>query len=56
LFSKGIIELRKEELRLKSEKVIGEHRFEGTKNDEGQSGTICSANNGNNNANNGINI
>jgi hypothetical protein len=27
---------------LKSEEGIGEHKFEGTKNDEGQSGTICS--------------
>jgi len=33
-------------LRLKNEKGPKEHRSKGTKNDEGQSGTICSANNG----------
>ncbi len=27
-----------------SEEGIREHKFEGTKNDEGQNGTICSAN------------
>ncbi len=36
-----------------SEEETGEHRFEGTKNEEGQSGTICSANNGKGNANSG---
>jgi hypothetical protein len=39
---------------LRSEEGIGEHKFEGTKNDEGYSGTIYSANNGKGNANNGI--
>ncbi len=31
---------------LRSEKGIGKHKFEGTENDEGQSGTICNTNNG----------
>jgi hypothetical protein len=39
---------------LKSEKGIGEYRFEGMENDEGKSGTIYNANNGNDNANSGI--
>jgi len=42
-------------LRLKSEEGTGEHKHEGTENDEGQSGTICSANNGKGDANNGTN-
>jgi hypothetical protein len=30
----------------KSEKGIGEHKFEGIENDEGHSGTICNTNSG----------
>jgi hypothetical protein len=35
-------------LKLRSEEGIKEHKFEDTKNDEGQSGTIGSANSGKN--------
>jgi hypothetical protein len=38
--------LRRRSLRFKSEEGTKEHIYEGTKNDEGQNGTICSANNG----------
>jgi hypothetical protein len=42
VLSRGRIELRKEEPHAQE----GEHIFEGIENDEGQSGTMCSANNG----------
>jgi hypothetical protein len=42
-------------LRLRNEKGIGEHKFEGTKNDEGQSETIYSTNSGKGNATSGPN-
>jgi hypothetical protein len=38
---------------LRNEKGIGKHRFEGTENDEGWSGTINNANNNKGSANNG---
>jgi hypothetical protein len=37
----------------KNEEGTKEHKFEGTENDEGQSGTICSTNSGKGNATNG---
>ncbi len=40
-------------LGLRSEEGTCEHKFEGTKNDEGQTGTICCTNNGKGNATNG---
>jgi hypothetical protein len=45
-FLKRRTKLRKEELRFKNEEGTREHLFECTKNDEGQSGTICSTNSG----------
>jgi len=33
-------------LTLKREEGITKHKFEGIENDEGQSGTLCSTNNG----------
>jgi hypothetical protein len=54
VLTKGRTKLRRRSLRLKSEKGIGKYRFEGIENDEGKSGTICSANNGNDSANSGI--
>jgi len=41
-------------MRLNDEEGIGEHVFEGIENDEGQIGTICSANSGKGSANSGI--
>jgi len=39
---------------LKNEEGIGEHKFEGIENDEGQNGTICNTNSGKGSATSGI--
>jgi hypothetical protein len=46
VFKKEEQSWRRRSFKLKSEKGIGEHKFEGKENDERHSGTICSANNG----------
>jgi len=53
VFLRGRIELRRRSLKLRSEEGIGKHRYEGIKNDEGHSGTICTINSGKGNANYG---
>ncbi len=51
VFLRGRIELRRRSLKFRSEE--GKHRYEGIKNDEGHSGTICTINSGKDNANYG---
>jgi hypothetical protein len=41
-------------LKFKNEEGIGEHKFEGIENDEGQSGTICKTNSGKGSATSGL--